>query len=311
MSRTKKKSAQGPSHRDMAQRMLIERQGAGAGKHHTRDRDVLKGIRRKGKHEMKYDENPYHKQGRDQYGKVCFYIYNDDGSPVLTGAGTPQWCYQPDKAEEMVRKAERRGLRVSPSAVSPGPRVRSPEELREQIRQADAEGMRGAEETRRRIYEADAAAAREAEERLRRIREAAAAAERPRPESTGYVRQRILEHRDKPIQHDFLVGDYVIKTFGHSYGENFYEVVTVSPSSIVIKSVGDRSVTADPYGDVRVPDPSQRGADLKNRSTPFRVMLKDGQPLFESTRYPFTRAITYRKWDGQPLNVKQARDSEP
>jgi len=253
MSRTKKKSAQGPSHRDMAQRMLIERQGAGAGKHHTRDRDVLKGIRRKGKHEMNYDENPYHKQGRDQYGKVCFYIYNDDGSPVLTGTGSPQWCYQPEKAEEMVRKAERRGLRVSPSAVSPG----------------------------------------------------------PRPESTGYVRQRILEHRDKPIEHDFLVGDYVIKTFGHSYGENFYEVVTVSPSSIVIKSVGDRSVTADPYGDVRVPDPSQRGADLKNRSTPFRVMLKDGQPLFESTRYPFTRAITYRKWDGQPLNVRQARDSEP
>jgi hypothetical protein len=121
MSRTKKKSAHVPSQRDMAQRMLIERQGAGAGKHHTRERDVLKGIRRKGKHQMNYDENPYHKPGQDQYGRVCFFIYNDDGSQVVGPTG-PKFCYSVEKAEEMVRKAEAAGLRVSPSAVSPGPR---------------------------------------------------------------------------------------------------------------------------------------------------------------------------------------------
>jgi len=68
-------------------------------------------------------DNPYYREHTDQYGKICFYIYNDDGTPVLTGAGTPQWCYNKDKAELMIRKAERAGYRVSPSAVSPGPRV--------------------------------------------------------------------------------------------------------------------------------------------------------------------------------------------
>jgi hypothetical protein len=137
MSRTKKKSAQGPSHRDMAQRMLIERKGAGAGKHHTRDRDVLKGTRRKGKHEMNYDENPYHKPGVDPSGRTCFYIYNDDGSPV-TGPTGPKFCYSPEKAAEMVAKAERAGLRVSPSAVSPGPRQAPTGYVRERIQQAAA-----------------------------------------------------------------------------------------------------------------------------------------------------------------------------
>jgi hypothetical protein len=65
--------------------------------------------------------NPYHKPGKDQWGKVCFYIYNDDGSQVMSASG-PRFCYKIEKAEEMVREAERRGLRVSPSPVSPGPR---------------------------------------------------------------------------------------------------------------------------------------------------------------------------------------------
>jgi len=73
-----------------------------------------------------YDlENPYHAQGRDQYGKVCFYIYNDDGSQVVGPTG-PKYCYELPKAEEMVRKAERAGLRASPSPVSPGPRASAP-----------------------------------------------------------------------------------------------------------------------------------------------------------------------------------------
>ena len=120
MSKTKK--AKVPSQRDMALRMLIERKGAGAGKHHTRERDVLKGMRRKGKHPMRFEENPFHKPGQDQYGRVCFYIYNDDGSQVVGPTG-PKFCYTVEKAEEMVKKAEAAGKRVSPSAVSPGPRV--------------------------------------------------------------------------------------------------------------------------------------------------------------------------------------------
>jgi len=38
------------------------------------------------------------------------------------------------------------------------------------------------------------------------------------------------------------------------------------------------------------------------------VVLKDGVLLFESNRYPYTRAVTYKKWDGQPFNVVQPRD---
>lgn len=193
--------------------------------------------------------NPYHAQGRDQWGKVCFYIYNDDGTHVVGPMG-PRFCYDADKAALMVQKAEREGKRVSPSAVSPG----------------------------------------------------------PRPAPTGYVRERIAEHKAKPLEHNFLVGEYVIKTFAPMTGEDFYEVIEVAPSSIVIKSVGSRSITADPHGAVRVPDSSLRGADLKNGSKPFRVMLKDGVPLFESNRYPYTRAVVYKKWDGQPFNVVQPRD---
>jgi hypothetical protein len=73
-----------------------------------------------------YDlENPYHAPGRDQWGKVCFYIYNDDGTHVVGPMG-PRFCYDPDKAALMVQKAEREGKRVSPSAVSPGPRAAGP-----------------------------------------------------------------------------------------------------------------------------------------------------------------------------------------
>ena len=63
MSRSTKKPTP-VSQRDMAQRMLIERKGAGAGKHHTRERDVAKGIRRKGKHPERLHENP--QQYKDQ-----------------------------------------------------------------------------------------------------------------------------------------------------------------------------------------------------------------------------------------------------
>ena len=69
--------------------------------------------------------NPYHAQGRDQWGKVCFYIYNDDGTHVVGPMG-PRFCYDPDKAALMVQKAEREGKRVSPSSVSPGPRASAP-----------------------------------------------------------------------------------------------------------------------------------------------------------------------------------------
>lgn len=69
--------------------------------------------------------NPYAKQGADQHGRVCFYIYNDDGSQVVGPTG-PKFCYSAEKAAEMIKKAEGAGKRVSPSSVSPGPRAAAP-----------------------------------------------------------------------------------------------------------------------------------------------------------------------------------------
>lgn len=71
---------------------------------------------------MRNRYNPYAKSGQDQYGKVCFYIYNDDGTQVIGPTG-PKFCYSAEKAAEMVKKAESAGKRVSPSSVSPGPRT--------------------------------------------------------------------------------------------------------------------------------------------------------------------------------------------
>jgi hypothetical protein len=64
-------------------------------------------------------DNPYHKE--QPPGSQCFYIYNDDGTPV-TGPTGPKYCFSEAKAKAMVAQAERAGFRVSPSAVSPGPR---------------------------------------------------------------------------------------------------------------------------------------------------------------------------------------------
>lgn len=64
-------------------------------------------------------DNPYHKE--QPPGSQCFYIYNDDGTPV-TGPKGPKFCFSEAKAQAMVAQAERAGFRVSPSAVSPGPR---------------------------------------------------------------------------------------------------------------------------------------------------------------------------------------------
>ena len=69
--------------------------------------------------------NPYHKKEIGPQGTVCFYIYNDDGTKVV-GPGGPKYCYSLDKAELFVKKAEAAGKRVSPSSVSPGPRVTEP-----------------------------------------------------------------------------------------------------------------------------------------------------------------------------------------
>jgi hypothetical protein len=69
--------------------------------------------------------NPYHKQAIGPQGTVCFYIYNDDGTHVVGPTG-PKYCYSLDKAELFVKKAEAAGKRVSPSSVSPGPRVTEP-----------------------------------------------------------------------------------------------------------------------------------------------------------------------------------------
>lgn len=71
---------------------------------------------------MRYNpnDNPYAKQGKDPHGKTCFYIYNDDGSQAVGPSG-PRFCYSSDKAEQIIKKVEAAGLRVSPSSVSPGP----------------------------------------------------------------------------------------------------------------------------------------------------------------------------------------------
>ena len=69
--------------------------------------------------------NPYHKKEIGPQGTVCFYIYNDDGTKVVGPMG-PKYCYSVEKAEQFVKKAEAAGKRVSPSSVSPGPRVTEP-----------------------------------------------------------------------------------------------------------------------------------------------------------------------------------------
>jgi hypothetical protein len=65
--------------------------------------------------------NPYAKPGSDPHGKACFYIYNDDGTQAVGPTG-PKFCYSADKAQEIIKKVEAAGQRVSPSSVSPGPR---------------------------------------------------------------------------------------------------------------------------------------------------------------------------------------------
>jgi hypothetical protein len=80
MSRSTKKPTP-VSQRDMAQRMLIERKGAGAGKHHTRERDVAKGIRRKGKHPEKLHENP--QQYKDQPVEITLKNERLDESSIV------------------------------------------------------------------------------------------------------------------------------------------------------------------------------------------------------------------------------------
>jgi hypothetical protein len=195
-------------------------------------------------------ENPYHKSGRDQWGKVCFYIYNDDGTPVLTGSGTPQWCYQPEKAEEMVRKAERRGLRVSPSAVSPGPRP-APSE-----------------------------------------------APRPAPAPTGFVRQRIQEQAARPIQHAYKVGDVVVKKNIAIDTADFYEVVSISPASVMVKAIGKRYDSGNLYNGTVVPDRSAEGYDSRRGTAPFRMMVGADGNLGSNENW-----TSVKRWDGRPVRV--------
>ena len=188
-----------------------------------------------------YDlENPYHKPGRDQFGKVCFYIYNDDGSQVVGPMG-PRFCYDAGKADLMVQKAEREGKRVSPSAVSPGPRAAP----------------------------------------------------------TGFVRERIQEQREKPVQHNFLVGEYLVKEIGTMGGSPFYLINAVSPSSVVVKHVGSAvtgTVMHPVLGrkELLVPDSTARGYDGQHGVSPFRLMIENGK---------IKSGWSYVLWDGQPVMV--------
>jgi hypothetical protein len=183
---------------------------------------------------MRYNpfDNPYHQQGRDQWGKVCFYIYNDDGTPVLTAMGQPQWCYTPEKAAVMIAKATRAGYRTSPSAVSPGPRPAAGP-----FTPPAGEGPFGgpAAPPRPTYTPPPSAGPFGAPPRSPAAAPPPQAAP-PRPASTGTVRDRIREHASKPITHKFEKGNIVLMPSGGlTASRNPYLIIKVSPSSLVVK----------------------------------------------------------------------------
>lgn len=52
-------------------------------------------------------DNPQYREGRDRTGRVCLQFFNDDGSPYMTELGH-KFCYSTDKAEEILRKLNKK-----------------------------------------------------------------------------------------------------------------------------------------------------------------------------------------------------------
>lgn len=176
---------------------------------------------------MRYNpfENPYFQEARQGY-KTCFYIYNDDGTPYLSGDGTHRYCLNAEKIPQLIAEAERRGKRITASPISPGPRTPAGQgpfggapaaPPRPTYTPPPGVGPFGAPS-----------------------RGPAAApppqAAPPRPVSTGTVRDRIREHAAKPITHQFEKGNVILMPSGGlTSSKNPYLIIKVSPSSLVVK----------------------------------------------------------------------------
>ena len=223
-------------------------------------------------------ENPYYQEGKQGY-KTCFYIYNDDGTPYLSGDGSHRYCLNVEKIPLLIAEAERRGKRISASPVSPGPRVPpgqgpfgggAPAPARPSYTPPPGVGPFGAPS-----------------------RGPAAgpppSSPPPRPASTGTVRDRIREHAAKPITHKFEKGNIVLMPSGGVTGSTVsYLILKASPSSFVAKRLHDvrKDWNMRAQGWETVPDLSQ---------PPFgeevRIMLEaDGKP----------KRYGVRLWEGQP-----------
>lgn len=80
---------------------------------------------------MQFSHNPTYRAGRDQHGRNCFFIYNDDGTPAM-GASGQRYCYSEEKAQQMVGRARPAGAASPPRAApeeAPPPRA-APEEAK-------------------------------------------------------------------------------------------------------------------------------------------------------------------------------------
>jgi hypothetical protein len=222
-------------------------------------------------------DNPYHQQGRDQWGKVCFYIYNDDGTPVLTAMGQPQWCYTPEKAAVMIAKATRAGYRTSPSAVSPGPRPAAgpftPPAGAGPFGGGGAPGPFGAPGARPAPLPTPAAAP------------------PPRPASTGTVRDRIREHAARPVTHGFEKGMVALIPSGGVVVGNMdvYMITGASPASFTAKRMETikGNWNMERQGWETMPDFSKPPYGREER-----IMLDgDGKP----------KRYGVKAWDGKPI----------
>lgn len=67
----------------------------------------------------RYRRNPHYAvEGKDEYGKVCYFIYNDDGTK------THRFCFTPEKVQDIIDKADRveaRLLKKTAASDTPPP----------------------------------------------------------------------------------------------------------------------------------------------------------------------------------------------
>ena len=81
----------------------------------------------------RYRRNPHYAvEGKDEYGKVCYFIYNDDGTK------THRFCFTPEKVQDIIDKADRveaRQLKRDTPPPLPGERrTRKPRPVKKAVR---------------------------------------------------------------------------------------------------------------------------------------------------------------------------------